>query len=165
MKSILAITLIILIAGCEAQQTMKLTSNAFQNNGKIPDRYTCKGENINPKLAIADMPAGTKSMVLIMDDPDAPAGTWDHWIVFNIPAISDIAENSVPEGATQGKNSWGKSGYGGPCPPSGTHRYVFKAYALDTTLNLSGNARKQDVEKAMKGHALAEAKLTGLYSK
>jgi len=165
MKSIILSIMLLLIAGCEVQQTMKLTSNAFQNNEKIPDKYTCKGENINPELAVKDIPAGTKSLALIMDDPDAPRGTWDHWILFNIKPTGTIKENSVPEGASQGKNSAGKNEYSGPCPPSGTHRYIFKLYALDTELKIDENADKKAVENAMKGHILAETKLTGLYSK
>jgi hypothetical protein len=102
---------------------------------------------------------------LIFDDPDAPAGTWDHWILFNIPIISKINEDSVPEGAVEAKNSWNKNSYGGPCPPSGTHRYFFKLYALDTALDLSSSAKKSDVQKAMKWHVLAEAKLMGTVSR
>lgn len=169
MKYAILIALLILLttSGCAKQEdtTMKLTSPAFQDNGKIPDKYTCKGEDINPELKIEGLPEKTKTLALIMDDPDAPRGTWDHWILFNVQPTAKIAENSVPPGAVQGKNSWGKNEYGGPCPPSGTHRYVFKLYALDSPLDLDEKATKQDVENAMEGHIIAQAKLTGLYSK
>jgi hypothetical protein len=144
---------------------LKLASPAFQDGGNIPDKYTCQGEDVNPPLEIENIPEGTKSLVLIMDDPDAPAGTWDHWVMWNIPVTSRIAENSVPEGAVQGKNSWGRSSYSGPCPPSGIHRYIFKLYALDATLNLDSSSGKGEVEAAMEGHILAQTSLTGLYSK
>ncbi len=144
---------------------LKLTSPAFSNNGEIPSKYTCDGDNVNPELDISGIPDNAKSLVLIMDDPDAPAGTWGHWILFNIPIISKIQENSVPADVLQGKNSWGKNEYGGACPPSGTHRYIFKLYALDTALDLDESANKRDVEKAMQGHILAQTKLVGLYSK
>ncbi len=172
MKRIFLFLMIILIIGCAEEENipkevnkMKISSPAFEDNGDIPDRYTCQGQDVNPELNIEGIPENAKSLVLIMDDPDAPAGTWDHWIVFNIPIIAKIEENSVPQGAVQGKNSWGKSNYGGPCPPSGQHRYLFKLYALDTTLELDTNSDKSNVEQAMQGHILAEAKLIGLYSK
>lgn len=143
-----------------------LESSAFSNNGNIPKLYTCDGKDINPPLTIRNVPAGAKSLVLIVDDPDAPAGTWVHWVMWNIDtSTKDIAENSVPSGAMQGRNDFKKTSYGGPCPPSGTHRYFFKAYALDTPLNLKDNATKQDVEKAMKGHVVAEAQVIGLYKR
>ncbi|MHB8109007.1 MAG: YbhB/YbcL family Raf kinase inhibitor-like protein [Syntrophorhabdaceae bacterium] len=143
-----------------------LESSAFKNNGTIPNLYTCDGKDINPPLTIRNVPAGAKSLVLIVDDPDAPAGIWVHWVVWNIdPSIKEIPENSVPAGAMQGRNDFKKTNYGGPCPPSGTHRYFFKAYALDTTLNLKNNSTKQDVESAMKGHTLAESQVIGLYKR
>ena len=129
----------------------------------IPKKYTCQGEDINPLLKIEGIPQETVSLVLINDDPDAPGGTWDHWIVINIAPTQTIAENSVP--GTQGKNSWGRNDYGGPCPPSGTHRYFFKLYALDTQLNLSEGASKKEVENAIKGHILEQTELIGLYEK
>ena len=144
---------------------LKLSSPAFEDNGDIPDKYTCTGEDVNPELNIEGVPSDAQSLVLIMDDPDAPAGVWDHWILLNTPVISKIEENTVPSGAVQGKNSWGKNEYGGPCPPSGTHRYMFKLYALDTTLALDENADKGAVEKAMEGHILAQTKLLGIYTK
>ncbi len=144
---------------------LKLTSSAFKNEGRIPDKYTCMGDDISPPLEIDGIPEGAKSLVLIIDDPDAPMGTWDHWVVFNIPLISKIEENSVPEGGVQGINDFKKHDYGGPCPPSGTHVYMFKLYALDITLDLDEDSKKVDVENAMEGHVLAQTKLLGTYSK
>lgn len=144
---------------------MELSSPAFAHHQTIPVRYTCQGEDINPPLQISGIPKGTKTLVLIMDDPDAPVGTWDHWVVWNISPTGEIKENSVPAGAVQGKNSWGKNSYGGPCPPSGTHRYFFKLYALDTDLNLPPKATKADVEKAIQNHILAQSELMGTYKK
>ena len=144
---------------------MKLTSPAFENNGKIPSEYTCDGSDTSPELNIADVPKNAKSLVLVNDDPDAPVGTWDHWIVFNIlPATAKIEKGEEPEGLG-GKNSWGKTGYGGPCPPSGVHRYFFKLYALDTTLNLKEGATKKEIEKAMQGHVVAKTELIGTYKR
>jgi len=145
---------------------MKITSPAFQHNTMIPAKYTCEGMDINPPLVVEDIPEKTKSLVLIMDDPDAPVGTWIHWIVFNIPCTGkklEIKENSIP--GVQGWNDFRRVNYGGPCPPSGTHRYFFRIYALDTTLNLKEGAKRQEVEDAMKGHILASAELIGLYKK
>jgi len=144
---------------------MKLTSPAFGHNSKIPHEYTCDGDDISPELNIEDVPSNAKSLVLINDDPDAPVGTWDHWIVFNVkPDIKKINENEEPIGVA-GKNSWGRTGYGGPCPPSGTHRYFFKIYALDTELNLQEGSTKQEIEKAMGGHIIEKAELIGLYER
>ena len=147
--------------------------SVFDEGEKVPAKYTCDGEDINPELEILDIPENTKSLVLIMDDPDSPTGTWDHWVVFNIevsPTSLDvgtakIGENSVPEESVQGLNSWDKNEYGGPCPGSGTHRYFFKIYALDVELELDSNARKDDVEKAMESHILGKAELLGVYSR
>ncbi|MBD3192897.1 MAG: YbhB/YbcL family Raf kinase inhibitor-like protein [Candidatus Heimdallarchaeota archaeon] len=145
---------------------MKITSPIFEHNQDIPKKYTCQGEDVNPPLNIHDVPPKTKSLVLIMDDPDAPMGVWDHWIVWNIsPEITKIEENSTPEGAIVGKNSWNKKNYGGPCPPSKKHRYFFKLYALDTQLKLKANQGKKAVEKAMKDHILEQTELVGLYQK
>lgn len=145
---------------------MKITSPAFFHNGMIPKKYTCQGEDINPPLDFTDVPTYAKSLALIVDDPDAPMGTWVHWIVYNIkPDCFHIAENSVPEGALLGKNDFGKFQYGGPCPPSGTHRYFFKLYALDCVLDLKGVVNKTQLLSAMEGHILAEAELVGLYKK
>ncbi len=146
-------------------ETMKISSSSFQNNERIPSKYTCDGENLSPALDIEGIPANAKSLVLILDDPDSPSGTWDHWILFNTPITGKILEDSIPQGAIQGKNTWGKSEYGGPCPGSGTHHYKFKLYALDTTLNLDEKATKSQVESAMKSHILAQASLTGFYKR
>jgi Raf kinase inhibitor-like YbhB/YbcL family protein len=140
-----------------------VTSTAFQNNAMIPSKYTCDGADVNPPLVIAGLPKAAQSLVLIVDDPDAPAGTWDHWIVWNIPPGNAIDEDSVP--GTQGVNSFRTHEYGGPCPPSGTHRYFFKVYALDARLSLSDSSGERDVENAMKGHILAKAELMGLYKR
>ncbi|MCW4008722.1 MAG: YbhB/YbcL family Raf kinase inhibitor-like protein [Candidatus Bathyarchaeota archaeon] len=141
---------------------LSVTSPAFENGKFIPAKYTCDGDDVNPPLTIDGVPKETKTLVLIVDDPDAPMGTWDHWVVWNIPGSTrQIAENTVP--GTEGMNDFGKRSYGGPCPPSGTHRYFFKVYALDVELALKPNARKRDVEKAVQGHVLAEGELVGLY--
>jgi len=142
-------------------QELKVSSPIFQNNQFIPPKYTCDGDDVNPPLRIEGIPREAQALVLIVDDPDAPMRTWDHWVVWNIPPVERIEENSVP--GIQGLNDFNKHSYGGPCPPSGTHRYFFKVYALDMKLNLDPNSRKKDVEKAMKGHILAEGKIVGLY--
>lgn len=143
--------------------TLVVTSTKFKDGGEIPKKYTCDGENVNPPLKIQDIPENTQSMVLIVDDPDAPVGTWDHWIVWNIPPKNQIKENSVP--GKEGINSFVQHSYGGPCPPSGTHRYFFKIYALDKKLNLNDNVKKPEVEKAMSGHILASGKIVGVYKR
>jgi len=144
---------------------MKLTSPDFENNAKIPVRYTGDGEGINPDLEISEIPEGVMSLVLIVDDPDAPAGIWDHWVVFNIsPEIKRVLKKSIPENGIQGKNSWGTNTYKGPKPPSGTHRYFFKLFALNVRLGLNEGASKEQVEEAMKNHILDKAELVGLYS-
>lgn len=145
---------------------IKITSPAFAQDEIIPKKYTGDGENINPPLAVEGVPTEAKSLVLIVDDPDAPAGTWTHWLVWNIsPQIGKIEENSIPENSVLGTNDFGKLEYGGACPPSGTHRYFFKIYALDTVLNLSAGASKNDLEQAMEGHILDKAELVGKYSR
>ena len=152
---------------------MKLTSPAFAEGAKIPSKYTCDGANTNPPLAFSDVPVKTKSLALIMDDPDIPdfakekfkVRVWDHWVVFNIlPSTKEVAEGKNPSGVL-GRNTGGKNAYGGPCPPDKEHRYFFKLYALDTELDLPEGSTKADVEKAMKGHILAEAKLMGRYER
>jgi Raf kinase inhibitor-like YbhB/YbcL family protein len=144
--------------------TLTVTSPAFNSGGAIPAKYTCDGTDVNPPLLIGPVPAGTASLALIMDDPDAPVGTWVHWVIWNIPAQTrEIRENSVPSGANQGKNGWGRNSYGGPCPPSGTHRYFFKLYALDAPLNLGAATGKSELEKAMHGHILGQGELMGTY--
>ena len=160
--------LVLIIAGSpygkEAQ--MKISSTAFGNNGQIPSKYTCDGADINPPLGFEGVPAAAKSLALIVDDPDAPMGIWVHWVVWNIdPRTAGIAENAAAKGAMQGVNDFGKQAYGGPCPPSGTHRYFFKLYALDAVPDIKKNAKKADLEAAMKGHVLDEAQLIGLYKR
>ncbi len=147
--------------------SLTLSSPDFDDNSLIPAQFTCEGANVAPTLVWQDPPANTKSLALIMDDPDAPHGTWVHWVLFNIPPDTKqlSAKNQAPQGAVSGANSWGNSGYGGPCPPSGTHRYFFKLYALDVTLPLSVKATKQDLTTAMQDHILASAQLVGLYKK
>ena len=144
---------------------MKISSSAFENNGMIPSEYTCDGSDVSPPLAISDIPKKAKSLAIIMDDPDAPMGTFTHWVVWNIsPQKTQFArgdEISFP----QGKTSFGRKSYGGPCPPGGTHRYFFKLYALDLVLNLKEGSSKADLEKAMAGHVLSEAILMGKYSR
>jgi len=149
-----------------SEKPMEITSPAFGQNQDIPPKYTCDGENINPPLAFAGVPADAKSLVLVVDDPDAPGRTWAHWIVYNIdPASAGIAENSVPAGARQGITDFGIQGYGGPCPPSGKHRYFFKLYALDSAIDVPISAAKKDLEKAMEGRILVQSDLIGLYQK
>lgn len=154
--------------GKEVRKMEKLTvtSAAFAEGAAIASKYTCDGEDVNPSLAISATPAGTRSLALIMDDPDAPVGIWVHWVVWNIPAQTrEIPENGMSAGAKQGRNDWKRNDYGGPCPPSGTHRYYFKLYALDTTLTLEPSATKADLERAMKGHVLAAGQLMGTYKR
>jgi hypothetical protein len=140
-----------------------VSSPAFENGKFIPRKYTCDGDDVNPPLEIKNIPKETKSLALIVDDPDAPKGTWEHWTVWNIPPTERIQENTVP--GVEGLNDFGRHSYGGPCPPFGTHRYFFKVYALDTLLNLSPNARKKDLERAMEGHILSKGELIGLYKR
>jgi Raf kinase inhibitor-like YbhB/YbcL family protein len=148
---------------------MELKSEPIPPGSLIPSQYTCDGRDISPPLAWSAPPAGTKSFALISDDPDAPAGTWVHWVVWNIPASArSLAEDlpkkeSLPEGPRQGTTDFGRIGYGGPCPPSGTHRYFFRLYALDTALTLPARTTRQDLEKAMQGHILAQAELMRKY--
>ncbi|MQY75764.1 MAG: YbhB/YbcL family Raf kinase inhibitor-like protein [Clostridia bacterium] len=143
---------------------MKIESPSFKNNEMIPSKYTCDAENINPPITISGISQDAKSLVLIVDDPDAPAKTWVHWTVWNIdPKTTEILENSVPQDAVEGVTDFGTPGYGGPCPPSGTHRYFFKLYALDTTLDLSSSATVEDIQEAMEGHILDSVELIGLY--
>ncbi len=145
---------------------MKIESPAFGNNEPLPAKYTCDGEEINPPLQIGDVPEGAKSLVLIVDDPDAPGGTWVHWTVWNIdPRTTEIAENSVPESAVEGITSFGRPGYGSPCPPSGDHRYFFKLYALDIILELAPSTTIRELEAAMQGHIIREAQVVGLYKR
>ena len=148
-----------------------LTSSVFANGGSIPARYSCLGEEASPPLEWSEPPAGVKSFALVMDDPDAPMGTWVHWVLYNIPITAHGWPENTPDdaelvnGAMQGKNSGGEIGYGGPCPPSGTHRYFIKLYALDTMLNPGSGVNKEQLLSAMQGHVLAQSELIGVFSK
>ncbi len=143
--------------------TLHITSPAFKESAPIPSRYTCDADDINPALHIESIPAESKTLALIMDDPDAPRGTYVHWVVWNIRPAADIPENSTP--GEEGRNDFGRSGYGGPCPPSGIHRYYFKIYALDTALTLERGTTKQQLLDTMEGHVLAQGQLMGTYAR
>ncbi|MGH8762406.1 MAG: YbhB/YbcL family Raf kinase inhibitor-like protein [Nitrosospira sp.] len=155
--------------------SMSITSSSFPHNGVIPARHTCDGHDISPELFWADVPEGTKSLVLIIDDPDAPdpaapERTWVHWVLYNIPAntgglTEGIAATGLPAGTLEGLNDWQRTGYGGPCPPVGSHRYFHKLYALDTVLPDLKQPTKAALEKAMEGHVIAHAELIGRYQK
>ena len=148
---------------------LKVTSAAFEEGGAIPSEYTCDGRNVSPPLAWDGVPTGAKTIALIADDPDAPRGTWVHWVLFNLPAAEKGLPEAIPatetlaSGAKQGKNDFGSAGYGGPCPPAGTHRYFFKLYALDSQLDLQSGATKDQLLKAMQGRVVAEGQLMGRY--
>ncbi|MBU0744273.1 MAG: YbhB/YbcL family Raf kinase inhibitor-like protein [Gammaproteobacteria bacterium] len=147
---------------------MKLISTAFIDGGKLPSKYTCDGTSISPPIGWEDTPANTKSFALIYDDPDATTGTWDHWVLYNIPPTTkSLPENAshLPTGTQVGLNSWPNANYGAPCPPYGEHRYIFHLYALDTELNLSGKVTSDKLRQAMQNHILATATLTGLYQR
>ncbi len=152
--------------------SFELKSGAFQANQTIPKKHTCEGPDVSPELEWSEVPAGTASLALIVDDPDAPAGTWVHWVIYDLPPALRQLKEGVPasetseDGAKQGVNDFRRVGYGGPCPPPGSpHRYFFKLYALDQKLGLKSRATKQQVVEAMKGHILAEAQLVGLYKR
>ena len=148
-----------------AASSISITSPALQAGGDIPTKFTCNGTNVSPELQISGVPNEAKSLVLIVDDPDAPRGLFTHWIVWNIdPKTTRIAENSAPTAAVQGTNDFGKRNYGGPCPPSGAHRYFFKIFALDTKLELKPGARRVELDAAVRGHVLAQGELMGRYS-
>lgn len=145
---------------------MKITSPDFAEGGNIPARFTCDGEDISPTLRISDAPAATTSFVLIVDDPDAPDGTWNHWLIWNLrPGLKEIPAGSVPEGAIQGENDFLNNNYGGPCPPSGTHQYNFKLLALNTVLDLPSTSDRKALDQALRGHVVAQAHLMGRYTK
>ena len=150
---------------------IKITSSAFEDGGLIPAKYTCDGADMSPLLQWDVVPDGTKSVALICDDPDAPMGTFVHWVIFGLPAETrELAENipsdeTLPNGAKQGTSDFGRIGYGGPCPPSGTHRYFFKIYALDTEVGLAAGAGKSELLGAMEGHILGQGQLIGKYKR
>ena len=144
---------------------MQLLSPAFGDGGNIPQQYTCKGQNVSPPLNITDVPAGTKSLALVMHDPDAVSGDFVHWLLWNVaPITQSINANSAPSTAIQGLTGFGNNKYGGPCPPAGTgtHHYMFELYALDTTINLSPDSSRQKLEEEIKGHVITQTTLTGL---
>ena len=142
---------------------LNISSSVFKANGFIPKKYACEGDNINPPLQISKLPKNSKSLAILVDDPDAPSKTFTHWVVWNITPGNIIEEDSIP--GVQGTNDYDERGYSGPCPPSGIHRYVFKIFALDTVLELKPSSKKQNLEKAMKDHILAYGDLVGLYKK
>jgi Raf kinase inhibitor-like YbhB/YbcL family protein len=143
--------------------TLIISSAAFHNKGTIPSRYTCEGEDINPSIEVDNIPEDTKTLAIIVEDPDAPNGTFDHWLVWNLPPESPVEENRIP--GISGKNGAGKTGYYGPCPPSGSHRYYFHVFALDDSLDLEAGADKKALQAAMKPHILAKGCLMGRYKK
>jgi Raf kinase inhibitor-like YbhB/YbcL family protein len=181
-KNLFILTMLfILLSSCSSTQTptteadmsLDLKSDAFMNGQSIPAKYSCIGKNVSPALTWSNPPAGAQSFALIVDDPDAPAGTWVHWVLYNIPSDSRslpenlpvTGKNVDPAALNFGKNSSGNARYDGPCPPSGTHRYYFKLYALDAAVNLLPGATKDDLLKAMQGHILAQGELMGTFSK
>ena len=180
-RTIIVFTIVFFNLSLEAQTSderegdlkmeIKITSPAFENGGFIPKKYTCDDVNIAPPLEWKEVPDGVKSIALICDDPDAPMGTWVHWVIYNIPSsVNNLSENIpndkvLENGSLQGTNDFRKIGYGGPCPPSGAHRYFFKFYALDVELDLGVGATKEILLKSMRGHILAEGELVGKYSR
>lgn len=177
-KNLVCLLIIVAIAGVAQRQSRKgnaamtfaLTSSAFASGAAIPEQYTCKGADMSPPLQWSDAPAKTASFALIMDDPDAPAGVWVHWVLWNLPAAThSLPENlsrsdQLPDGSHQGRNSFPKTGYNGPCPPAGqTHRYFFRLYALDAELKAPAGANRAELDAAMKGHVLGEADYMGTF--
>ncbi len=168
---------LLIMTGCKGQEAspaaeggndmnIQVTSSAFSEGGNIPRIYTCDDQNVSPPLAWTGVPTNTVSLVVIMDDPDAPSGTWVHWVLYNLPSDLTSLEQEKNGGGTDGKNDFGKPGYGGPCPPKGSnHRYFIKIYALDTKLDLKAGANKAQVENTMKGHILAQGQLMGRYGR
>jgi Raf kinase inhibitor-like YbhB/YbcL family protein len=147
-------------------EELKVSSPVFDHKGNLPRKYACDGANVSPPLKVENVPPEAKSLALIFDDIDAPRGSYIHWILWNIsPSIKEIKENSFPDGAVEGTNDFKKRSYGGPCPPSRAHRYVFRVYALDLVLQLDSSATKEHLEKAMKGHILSKGELMGNYKK
>lgn len=168
---LLAALTVLVVAALSAREVrtmpeMKMTSPAFVHTKAIPSKYSCNGDDLNPPLSIEGVPLEAKSLALVMDDPDAPAGVWVHWVLWNIdPQTTRIDQGSVPAGARQGVNSWERTGYGGPCPPSGTHRYYFRLFALKERLELPSSATRKDLDRAMQGKILARCELLGLYGR
>jgi Raf kinase inhibitor-like YbhB/YbcL family protein len=165
MKTLLSVLMLALslATSCAA---MKLSSPDFKEGENIPERFTCDGKDVSPTLQIEGVPKEAKSLVVIVEDRDAPGGNFTHWLLWNIaPNLTEIVGNKPPPGAVQGVNDFGKKKYSGPCPPSGTHRYYFKLYALDTTSNLPPNSKRKTVDSAIKGHIIVEATLMGKYAR
>jgi len=161
-----AMTAAALVAFAAGGAKMKISSSAFQEGGTIPEKFSKNGQNVSPELRVEGAPAEAKSLALIVDDPDAPVGLFTHWLVWNIdPKTTEIAENSPPNGAVQGTNDYPNLGYGGPQPPSGTHRYYFKIFALDRMLDLKSGAKRREVDAAMRGRVIGQGELMGRYSK
>jgi Raf kinase inhibitor-like YbhB/YbcL family protein len=161
-----AMTAAALVAFAAGGAKMKISSSAFQEGGTIPEKFSKNGQNVSPELRVEGAPAEAKSLALIVDDPDTPVGLFTHWLVWNIdPKTIEIAENSPPNGAVQGTNDYPNLGYGGPQPPSGTHRYYFKIFALDRVLDLKSGAKRGEVDAAMRGHMIGQGELMGRYSK
>jgi hypothetical protein len=166
MKAIwLALAIFVGIFNVNAASSISITSPSLQAGGDIPAKFTCDGTNVSPEFHMTRVPNEAKSLVLIVDDPDAPRGLLTHWIVWNIDSkTTRVAENGAPTAGVQGTNDFGKRSYGGPCPPQGTHRYSFKIFALDTKLELKPSARRAELDAAMRGHVLAQGELMGRYS-
>src|SRR6266705_3591218 len=169
-KTIVAVTSAIVLAAIVSLAAggakMKITSSAFQEGGDIPSKFSRDGQDINPALRIEGTPSNAKTLLLIMDDPDAPVGLFTHWLVWNIDSkTTEIAEKSVPKGAVQGTNDYQTLGYGGPQPPSGTHRYYFRIFALDQTLELKAGAKRKELDKEISGHVIAQGQLMGRYTR
>jgi Raf kinase inhibitor-like YbhB/YbcL family protein len=161
-----AMTAAALVTFAAGGAKMKISSSAFQEGGAIPEKFSKNGQNVSPELRIEGAPAEAKSLALIVDDPDAPVGLFTHWLVWNIdPKTTEIAESGAPNGAVQGTNDYPNLGYGGPQPPSGTHRYYFKIFALDRMLDLKSGAKRREVDAAMRGHVIGQGELMGRYSK
>ncbi len=157
--------------GGKEMEEIKITSSAFDQGGPIPSKYTCDGANVSPPLRWTGVPEGTVSIAIISDDPDAPMGTWVHWVLYNLPGqTKELAQDfppdeTLPDGTRQGITDFGSTGYGGPCPPSGTHRYFFKIYAMDNKIDIVSVINKKDLVKAMEGHILAQGQLMGKYKR
>jgi len=174
-KYLSLIIILILVSSCqrtkEEKMEIKIKSSAFEEDSMIPSKYTCDGSNISPPLEFSNIPNNTKSITIICDDPDAPMGIWVHWVLFDLSANIKNLDENIPRdkvlsnGAKQGINSGKRIGYDGPCPPSGTHRYYFKIYALDTKINLGSGISKQELENAMRGHILDQGQLMGKYKR
>jgi hypothetical protein len=160
-----AIALVAIVSFAAGEIRMKITSSAFQEGANIPSKFTCDAGDTNPPLQIAGVPAGAKSLALVVDDPDAPSGLFTHWMVWNIsPQTNTVREGAAPT-EVHGTNDFGKSGYGGPCPPSGMHRYYFRIFALDRQLELPSGAKRSQLDAAMQGHVVAKGELMGRYSR